>query len=109
MRRRTPAMPLTPLALALAVLASAAGLNAASASSLPDGAKLDSRALAKHIDEAIDVPLRADKVTPSPRCDDAEFVRRVYLDITGHIPSAEKAAAFLDSREPDKRAKLIDE
>ncbi|HEY7428923.1 MAG TPA: DUF1549 and DUF1553 domain-containing protein [Gemmataceae bacterium] len=109
MRRRTPAMPLTPLALALAVLASAAGLNAARASSLPDGAKLDSRALARHIDEAIDGRLRADKVAPSPGCDDAEFVRRVYLDITSHIPSAEKAAAFLDSREPDKRAKLIDE
>jgi hypothetical protein len=102
-------MPLIPLALALAVLASAAGLHAARASALPDDAKLDSRALARHIDDAIDARLRADKIVPSPRCDDAEFVRRVYLDITGHIPSAEKAAAFLDSREPDKRAKLIDE
>jgi hypothetical protein len=65
--------------------------------------------LAQHIDEAIDTCLRAEKVVPSPRCDDAEFVRRVYLDITGHIPSADKATAFLDSRAPNKRAELIDE
>src|SRR4029077_13055847 len=37
------------------------------------------------------------------------FLRRAYLDITGAIPSPEKAAAFLDSTDPDKRAKLIDE
>jgi hypothetical protein len=66
-------------------------------------------ALAQQIDEAIDACLRAEKVAPSPRCDDGEFVRRVYLDITGHIPSAEKAAAFLDSRALNKRAELIDE
>ncbi len=73
------------------------------------GTPLDAPPLARHIDEALDTCLRAEKVTPSPRCDDAEFVRRVYLDITGHIPSAEKAAAFIDDRTPNKRAKLIDE
>jgi hypothetical protein len=92
----------TLLALPFVVLASVSGLKAADAN-------LDSRALAQRIDEAIDARLRADKVAAAPRCDDAEFVRRVYLDITGRIPSAEKVAAFLDSREPDKRAKLIDE
>src|SRR5262249_17308038 len=44
-----------------------------------------------------------------PLADDAEFLRRVYLDITGVIPPADKAAAFLDSKDPDKRAKLIDD
>src|SRR5262249_26296213 len=45
----------------------------------------------------------------SPKTNDAEFLRRVYLDLTGVIPGAEKAAAFLDDASPDKRAKLIDE
>ena len=45
----------------------------------------------------------------SPLAEDAEFLRRVALDLTGVIPSADRAAAFLDSKEPDKRAKLIDE
>src|SRR5262249_25253124 len=35
--------------------------------------------------------------------------RRAYLDLTGVIPPADKAAAFLDSRRPQKRAELIDE
>ncbi|HEX4607989.1 MAG TPA: DUF1549 domain-containing protein, partial [Urbifossiella sp.] len=35
--------------------------------------------------------------------------RRVYLDVSGRIPTAKQAAAFLDSRDPDKRAKLIEE
>jgi hypothetical protein len=49
------------------------------------------------------------KITPSPRCDDAEFLRRAFLDVTGRIPSTARAAAFLDSTDPDRRAKLIDE
>ena len=43
-----------------------------------------------------------------PRSDDAEFLRRAYLDLTGRVPTAEQAVAFLDSKDQDKRAKLID-
>ena len=71
--------------------------------------KLDAVALAHYIDQAIDARLAADKVAPSPRADDAEFCRRVYLDLAGHIPTAEQAATFLDSQDPDKRARLIDQ
>jgi hypothetical protein len=101
-------MRLTILALPFALLS----LNATR--SVADGVPTQSAGsresnLARLIDDAIDARLRAENVTPSPRSSDAEFLRRVYLDITGHIPSAEKAAAFLDSRHLDKRAKLIDE
>jgi hypothetical protein len=75
----------------------------------PSGKKMDSAALARFIDTAIDGRLREEKVPASPRCDDAEFLRRVYLDVTGHIPPADKVATFLDSKDPDKRGKLIDE
>ncbi len=124
MERRTGAMRLTSLALPLAVLALAAGPGttdaankkapapsgkATPASTLPAGAKLDAHVLAHHIDEAIDARLRAEKVSPSARSEDAEFLRRVYLDLTGRIPPVDKATTFLDSREPNKRAKLIDE
>jgi hypothetical protein len=71
--------------------------------------KPDAAALAQNIDRAIDKALEADKIAPSAKADDAEFLRRAYLDITGAIPSPEKVAAFLDSTDPDKRAKLIDE
>jgi hypothetical protein len=65
--------------------------------------------IAAQIDHHVDARLAADRVKASPRCDDAEFLRRVYLDIIGVIPPADKAAAFLDSKHADKRARLIDE
>jgi hypothetical protein len=71
--------------------------------------RLDASALAKLIDQAIQEPLTAEKATPAPLADDAEFLRRVYLDMTGVIPPADKVAAFLDSEQQDKRARLIDE
>lgn len=42
-------------------------------------------------------------------CSDADFVRRVYLDLTGVIPTAEQVATFLADRTPDKRQVLIDQ
>jgi hypothetical protein len=74
----------------------------------PEGA-LERSALAQFIDKAIQQQLTIDKVPASPRADDAEFLRRVYLDITGVIPPAEKVVAFLDSKDPAKRAKVIDD
>ncbi|MCG3199721.1 MAG: hypothetical protein GHCLOJNM_04246 [bacterium] len=41
-------------------------------------------------------------------CDDATFVRRVFLDLVGRIPSVEEAQAFLGDSEPQKRERLVD-
>jgi hypothetical protein len=41
-------------------------------------------------------------------CSDAVFVRRVYLDTIGTLPTAAQARAFLEDRDPNKRAFLID-
>ena len=65
-------------------------------------------AVAKKLDRIIDEKLRAAKIPPSPLADDAEFFRRVTLDITGRIPSATEAEAFLVSKDSDRRAKIID-
>lgn len=50
----------------------------------------------------------AGRVEPAPPADDAEFLRRVCLDITGKIPTVAEARAFLDDPAPDKRRRLVD-
>ncbi|MCE9531596.1 MAG: DUF1549 and DUF1553 domain-containing protein [Planctomycetes bacterium] len=60
------------------------------------------------IDQAWKKALEQAKVAPAAVADDAEFFRRVTLDLTGRIPSGRQALAFLDSRDPDKRRKLVD-
>ncbi|MFO0947035.1 MAG: DUF1553 domain-containing protein [Planctomycetota bacterium] len=42
-------------------------------------------------------------------CSDAEFLRRVHLDLCGRIPSSEQARRFLDDDASDKRQRLVDE
>src|SRR5262245_8308144 len=79
------------------------------ASTLSTPTTQDAAALAKLIDQQIAKKLTEAKITPSAICTDEEFLRRVYLDITGVIPPAEKVRAFLDDKSPDKRAKLVDE
>lgn len=71
--------------------------------------KPDATALAQIIDREIEKVLSTDRLKPAPLADDAEFLRRAYLDITGVIPPVEKVREFLDSKDASKRARLIDE
>jgi hypothetical protein len=48
------------------------------------------------------------KIQPADVGSDSVFVRRVYLDTIGIVPTAQEARRFLSSTEPDKRGELID-
>ena len=63
------------------------------------------------IDTHVNTKLRRVKALPSELCTDAEFIRRVSLDLTGSPPKAERVRSFLaDTNESKlKREKLIDE
>jgi hypothetical protein len=63
------------------------------------------------IDQKIDAKLQRLKIQPSPVADDATFLRRVSLDLTGRIPTPEAVRAFLadSAPSPAKRSKLIDQ
>src|SRR5262245_62004662 len=76
---------------------------------IPAPTTKDAAALAKLIDAEVNKKLAEAKIAPSALASDDEFLRRAYLDITGVIPSADKAREFLDSTDPDKRAKLLDD
>jgi len=60
------------------------------------------------IDKIVFARLKQLDITPANPCSDAVFLRRVYLDVIGTLPTAREAGSFLQSRESDKRARLID-
>ena len=62
---------------------------------------------ANYIDDFIFGKMRQDNIPHAPPASDAEFLRRVYLDLTGRIPGAATVRAFLDREDPQKRSALI--
>ena len=60
------------------------------------------------INEHLAAGWKVQGVEPSPLADDAEWLRRVYLDVVGHIPPVEVAENFLADRDLRKRTKLLD-
>lgn len=52
---------------------------------------------------------KADNLKPAAPCDDAVFLRRVSLDLTGSLPEPREIRAFLRSDRKDKRIRKIDE
>jgi hypothetical protein len=64
-----------------------------------------------YIDQFVDVKLKKIKSLPSELCTDAEFIRRVSLDLTGLPPTPERVRAFLSDKtgSKERREKLIDE
>src|SRR5262245_46920524 len=64
--------------------------------------------LHERIDQTIAAATPNYAALASPLADDAEFLRRITLDLTGTIPTSQEARAFLEDVSPDKRAKLID-
>lgn len=61
------------------------------------------------IDQLVAAKLVKLRIEPSENCGDEVFLRRVYLDLIGTLPTAEEARRFLDDKRRDRRARLIDE
>ncbi len=61
-----------------------------------------------NVDSFVFQKLKELGIEPSERCTDAVFLRRVYLDVTGRLPTLEEADRFLESDNPRKRELLID-
>jgi hypothetical protein len=48
-------------------------------------------------------------IAPSELCDDSTFMRRVYLDVIGTLPTADESRRFLNDKRANKRELLVDE
>jgi hypothetical protein len=81
------------------------GQGKASVSAVPLAKALAS---SRQIDKLVEAGYAKHKVKPNSPVSDEVFLRRIYLDLVGRIPSFEEASRFLESTDPDKRSKLID-
>ncbi len=61
------------------------------------------------IDDLVFARLQALNLTPAAPCSDPVFLRRVYVDVTGTLPTAAQARQFILSPDPAKRHALIDQ
>ncbi len=61
------------------------------------------------VDELVLAKLKTLGILPSPQADDADFLRRVRIDMTGTLPTEDEVLAFLADQSPDKRSRKIDE
>ena len=64
--------------------------------------------LIEYIDGQIRTGWVDNEIEPSAVADDSEWLRRVYLDLVGHIPDVETITAFLEDKDPAKRSKMVD-
>jgi hypothetical protein len=63
---------------------------------------------ADFVDDLVLKKLQALHIPPSPNCKDEEFIRRVFLDASGTLPTRAERESFLSDKSANKRAKLID-
>lgn len=70
--------------------------------------RAEERPLRQLIDAAIKAGWQRDKVAGAPLADDATFLRRIYLDLVGTLPTYDETVRFLEVKEADKRGKLIE-
>jgi uncharacterized protein YqcC (DUF446 family) len=69
----------------------------------------DARAMAREIDSLVAQKLAQHQIQPHAPTSDEVFLRRVYLDIGGRIPTLKETHAFLNNADADKRSRLIDQ
>ena len=64
---------------------------------------------ANYIDQLVNAKLKKLRIEPSGNCADEVYVRRVYLDVIGVLPTPDEYARFMVSMLPNKRELLVDE
>jgi hypothetical protein len=64
--------------------------------------------LASAIDHEVAARWTEEQLEPAPAADDAEYLRRTYLNIVGRIPSCSEVQMFLEETRPDKRRAVVD-
>ncbi len=99
-----------PISLTRPVLAAIAIVTVCSMATAADSPLATTPAeLARLIDEQMAGRWQTERLVPSNRCLDQEYLRRVYLDIAGVIPSEQTVRQFLSNPRPEKRVIVVDQ
>lgn len=98
----------TIAALLMSVGAVAGAADQPGARSAASDPTRDARSVAARVDAALEARWAEAGVRPVERADDAEFLRRVSLDLIGKIPTAAEARDFLDDPRAEKRATVVE-
>jgi hypothetical protein len=64
--------------------------------------------IAEVVDQYIDARLKEEGISPAPPADDANFIRRLTLDLVGRIPTVAETKAYVAATDPDKRVQLVE-
>lgn len=83
--------------------------NARADDPTPHARKLSWEATAQQIDALFEQTWQQEQVTPADIAGDEEFIRRVYLDLAGRIPAVSEAREFLESDDPHRRSRVVDQ
>jgi hypothetical protein len=70
--------------------------------------ELDAGSVVARLDQLFETSWKEAGITPSPAAEDAEWLRRVSLDLCGRIPELSEVERFAADRSPDKRAQTVD-
>ena len=62
-----------------------------------------------YIDTLVNAKLKNLRITPSEVCSDEAFLRRVYVDLNGILPTVEEFQKFMSNKAPNKREQLVEE
>jgi hypothetical protein len=97
------------LAGEVAIMARYQGQVSTFRATIPLGANTDNIAAPKNfVDQAVANKLKLLGIPPSPVCDDGTFIRRVYVDIAGKLPTEAEVREFVASTDSTKREQVVD-
>ncbi|MFG0262033.1 MAG: DUF1549 and DUF1553 domain-containing protein [Novipirellula sp. JB048] len=106
-RKRTP--PPAPVKIKLPASVLEPSSVSMEVAQVDPGARIRIQTAARTLDRAVEAELAKQGISPNEMASDEVFLRRLYLDVAGRIPTLEEATEFLAATHPDRRYDLIDQ